>query len=103
MNRIKLLKEQRGAKLKELEALRTGAENRAFTKDEAGKFDALENDIKNRSAEDIKNNVSVAQGLEEEQHFFLAHYPDLLEKGAAGTRCRLCRCLALGFQHCGRT
>lgn len=43
--------------------------------------------IKNRSAEDIKNNVSVAQGLEEEQHFFLAHYPDLLEKGAAGTRC----------------
>lgn len=51
MNRIKLLKEQRGAKLKELEALRTGAENRAFTKDEAGKFDALENDIKNLSAD----------------------------------------------------
>ena len=51
MNRIKLLKEQRGAKLKELEALRTGAENRAFTKDEAGKFDALETEIKNLTAD----------------------------------------------------
>ena len=51
MNRIKLLKEQRGAKLKELETLRTGAENRAFTKDEAGKFDALETEIKNLTAD----------------------------------------------------
>ncbi len=47
MNRKKVLSEQRGAKLKELEAIRNGAEQRAFTTDEAGRFDALETEIRN--------------------------------------------------------
>lgn len=46
MNRIKQLKEQRGAKLKELEALQRGAEKRAFTADEGTKFDAIEAEIR---------------------------------------------------------
>lgn len=51
MNRIKLLKEQRGAKLKELDALRIAAEKRAFTKEEADKFDLIENDVKGFNAD----------------------------------------------------
>jgi HK97 family phage major capsid protein len=46
MNRIKALKEARGAKLKELEALTQSAGTRAFTAEERTKFDALEADIK---------------------------------------------------------
>lgn len=42
--------------------------------------------IKNRTANDIKNSVTVAQGLKEEQEFFLLNYPDLIEKGAASTK-----------------
>jgi HK97 family phage major capsid protein len=45
MNRIKQLKETRGAKLKELNTLQQAAEKRAFTKDEGEKFDALANEI----------------------------------------------------------
>ncbi len=51
MNRSKYLKEQRGSKLKELEAIRSGAEKRALTADEAGKFDALEVEINGLNAE----------------------------------------------------
>jgi HK97 family phage major capsid protein len=51
MNRKKHLLEQRGAKLKELTAMRDGAEKRAFTSEEAGKFDSLESEIKNIDAE----------------------------------------------------
>lgn len=51
MNRKKHLQEQRGAKLKELQAIRSAAETRAFSTEEAGKFDALETDIKNIDAE----------------------------------------------------
>lgn len=43
--------------------------------------------VKNRSAEDIRNNVPVARGLEAEASYFLANYPDLVEKGVAGSRC----------------
>lgn len=46
MNRIKHLKEQRGAKLKELEALQKSAEKRSYTKEEGEKFDALEAEIR---------------------------------------------------------
>ena len=46
MNRSKYLKEQRGAKLKELDAIRSSAETRSYTNDEAASFDRLENDIK---------------------------------------------------------
>ncbi|MDE2618891.1 MAG: phage major capsid protein [Sphingomonadales bacterium] len=45
MNRIKQLKETRGAKLKELNTLQQAAEKRAFTKDEGEKFDVLANEI----------------------------------------------------------
>jgi len=51
MNRIKLLKEQRGAKLKELDALSTAAEKRAFTDDEGKRFDALEAEIRGIDAD----------------------------------------------------
>lgn len=51
MNRKKHLLEQRGAKLKELTAMRDGAEKRAFTSEEAGKFDSLESEIKNIDSE----------------------------------------------------
>lgn len=51
MNRIKQLKEQRGAKLKELNALQSAAEKRAFTKEEGEKFDALAAEIENFNAE----------------------------------------------------
>lgn len=65
MNRINYLKEQRGAKLKELEALRNGAQTRAFSKDESEKFDALETEIKNLNAEiereERANNLAIAQ------------------------------------------
>lgn len=40
-NRIKLLKEQRGEKLKELNALQATAEKRSFTKEEGENFDTL--------------------------------------------------------------
>lgn len=42
--------------------------------------------VKNRSAEDIRHGVPVSRGLEEETQFFLTHYPDLVDKGVAGTR-----------------
>lgn len=45
MSRSKLLSEQRGAKLKELDAIHSGAEKRALTAEEAGKFDQLEKEI----------------------------------------------------------
>lgn len=45
MNRIKELKEIRGAKLKELDAIRNGAEKRAYTADESKRFDTLEAEI----------------------------------------------------------
>ena len=51
MSRIKSLKEHRGAKIAELETLRTGAANRAFTAAERTKFDAVENEIKGISAD----------------------------------------------------
>lgn len=51
MNRKKVLSEQRGAKLKELEAIRNGAESRAFNTDEAARFDAIEAEIRNIDAE----------------------------------------------------
>lgn len=51
MNRIKLLKEQRAAKLTELNALRTGAEKRQFTAEEGTKFDALETEVRNFNAD----------------------------------------------------
>lgn len=51
MNRKKYLQEQRGVKLKELEAIRSGAEQRSFTTEEAGKFDSLESEIKGIDAE----------------------------------------------------
>ena len=44
--RLKHLQEQRGHKLKELEALNKSAEKRAFTEDEDKKFDALEAEIR---------------------------------------------------------
>ena len=46
MSRITHLKEKRGEKLKELQALRESAEKRSFTADEAGKFDSIESEIK---------------------------------------------------------
>lgn len=51
MNRIKLLKETRGAKLKELNALQQAAEKRAFTKEEGDKFDALAAEIQTLNAD----------------------------------------------------
>lgn len=51
MNRIKLLKEQRAAKLTELNALRTGAEKRQFNEEEGKKFDALELEVRNFNAD----------------------------------------------------
>lgn len=51
MKRLKHLKEQRGAKLKELQALQSSAETRSFTKEESEQFDAIENEIKAFDAE----------------------------------------------------
>lgn len=51
MNRSKYLKEQRGAKLKELEAIQSGAEKRAYTAEENTRFDALEKEIKEIDAD----------------------------------------------------
>lgn len=56
MNRSKYLKEQRGSKLKELEAIRSGAEKRSLTADEAGRFDAIEKEV---------NELNVELGREE--------------------------------------
>lgn len=51
MNRKKNLLETRGAKLKELESLQKSAEKRAFTKEEADKFDLLETEIRGIDAD----------------------------------------------------
>jgi HK97 family phage major capsid protein len=56
MNRSKYLKEQRGSKLKELEAIRVSAEKRSLTADEAGRFDAIEKEV---------NELNVELGREE--------------------------------------
>lgn len=45
MNRLKQLNEQAGAKLKELDALRSAAKDRAFTAEERTKFDGLSSEI----------------------------------------------------------
>lgn len=50
-NRIKLLKEKRGAKLKELNALQSTAEKRAYTKEEAAQFDSLAAEIEGINAD----------------------------------------------------
>lgn len=58
--------------------------------------------VKNRSAEDTRRGVPVVRGLEEESAYFLAHYPDLVEKGVAGSRClinKLSLILAKNIQH----
>ena len=50
-NRIKLLKEQRGEKLKELNALQAAAEKRSFNKEEGEKFDTLAAQIEGLNAD----------------------------------------------------
>lgn len=50
-NRIKQLKETRGAKLKEIDALRASAEKRQFTNDEAKRFDVLADEINGLNAD----------------------------------------------------
>jgi GTPase SAR1 family protein len=42
--------------------------------------------VKNRSAQDIKDNLSVAKGLVKEEQYFKEKYPDLLDSGLAGTK-----------------
>lgn len=72
MSRITQLKEQRGAKLKELDALRKGAEKRSFTKEEGEKFDALETEIRGINSdlerEERANALAVAAGPVEQRH-----------------------------------
>jgi HK97 family phage major capsid protein len=72
MSRIKHLKELRGSKLKELDTLRTGAEKRAFTKEESEKFDALETEVRGINAdlerEERANNLATAQGSVEQRN-----------------------------------
>lgn len=60
MNRLKQLQEQRGAKFKELEALRKSAENRQFTAEEAKKFDDLAKDIEALDSDIAREFRSVA-------------------------------------------
>jgi len=42
--------------------------------------------VKNRSSQDVKDNVPVSKGLEKEDQYFRERYPDLLDAGLAGTR-----------------
>ena len=42
--------------------------------------------VKNRSSQDVKENVPVSKGLENEDAYFRERYPDLLDAGLAGTR-----------------
>lgn len=73
MNRIKLLKEQRGAKLKELETLRNGAEKRAFNNDEATRFDAIEKEV-----------IAFNADIEREERFASQHPAAPVEQAKQG-------------------
>lgn len=71
--RIKVLKETRGAKLKELNTLQATAEKRAFNKEEGEKFDALATEIQNINAD-----------LEREERFAALHPTAPVEQAKQG-------------------